>query len=59
MKRERVEIGRKRGRDGRGRKKEINERKCDTMGEGPGWGTGSAVVSLFPSLTLIQQQRNF
>lgn len=25
-------------------KKEINERKRDTMGEGPGWGTGSAVL---------------
>jgi hypothetical protein len=28
----------------RGVKKEINERKRDTMGEGPGWGTGSAVL---------------
>lgn len=29
---------------GEGEKKEINERKRDTMGEGPGWGTGSAVL---------------
>lgn len=50
----------------KGGEKEINERKRDTAGEGPGWGgrverdtVGSAVVSLFPSLTLIQQQRNF
>lgn len=39
----RDEVGKSR-QDGGREKKEINERKRDTMGEGPGWGTGSAVL---------------
>lgn len=38
------EIEREKYTERRKKKKEINERKRDTMGEGPGWGTGLAVL---------------
>lgn len=46
--------------EGKERKKEINERKRETVAKDRRKSeSDGAVVSLFPSLTLVQQRRNF